>query len=168
MLIISRTTVSLLLLYKRIFVIYKKSAAWWLIEIILWSNVLFYVGMVLAVMFACTPVRKWWNPSLPGKCSSTFGIILVSAIWNSAATLVLLFLPIRFIWKLTMSSRRKLGVSAIFLVGIFACLASLMRLQLSIRNGRNPDVTYYLMPVMLWTVAEIVSPLPPQPTHKPH
>lgn len=32
-----------------------------------------------------------------------------------------------------------------------ACLASIMRLQLTVRDGKKHDITYNMVPIMLWT-----------------
>ncbi|MCJ1262841.1 hypothetical protein MMC22_002711 [Lobaria immixta] len=79
---------------------------------------------------------------------------IAASIINSVCDFIILLLPQGVIWKLQMPIRRKLGISAIFLIGLLACIASIMRLYYSIRVLQTGDDTYYLVIFGLWTHAE--------------
>ena len=116
--IIFLTELSLLLLYMKIFVVNHKSATYFLIQLVLWLNLLFYIGMTLSVIFMCSPINKFWQRTLPGKCADHFAIIVVSAAFNVVSNFVTVFLPVRAIWQLQMPLKRKIAVSTVFLAGI--------------------------------------------------
>ena len=81
----------------------------------------------------------------------------------------ILLLPIVEVWRLHMSTQRKIGVSAVFATGLLyvccvfeskkdqelifisGCISSIMHLVTSVASARSPDKTYYLFPVALWT-----------------
>lgn len=116
--IIFFTEMSILLLYQKIFVVNRKSTTFILIQLVLWANLLFYTAMTLAVIFACSPIKKFWYPTIPGKCTSSAATILASAIFNVISNAVTVVLPVNAIWQLQMPTRRKIGVSAVFMAGL--------------------------------------------------
>lgn len=116
--IIFFTEMSLLLLYSKIFVVSRRSTTWVLIQLVLWANLLFYTAMTLACIFACSPIHKFWHPTVPGHCVNAYAIILVSAIFNVVSNFATVFLPVHAIWQLRMPTQRKIGVSAVFLAGL--------------------------------------------------
>ncbi len=79
----------------------------------------------------------------------------------------MLSVPVFLIWSLQMSSRRKVGVSAIFCTGILyvkpklmrnilmlttdsACIASVMRLIYTVNLTKTEDYTYVHAQTVLW------------------
>lgn len=68
----------------------------------------------------CTPFEANWNPLIPGAfCRFSipeFG--LASSVTDLTLDIIPLILAQKVIWGLRMSWRRKLGISAIFFVGI--------------------------------------------------
>ena len=102
----------------KLFVVNRKSATYVLIQIVLYANLLFYIGMTLAVVFMCTPVRKFWMRTLPGTCADSFAIIVVSAAFNVASNLATVVLPVRAVWQLTLPLKKKLAISTIFAAGL--------------------------------------------------
>lgn len=74
--------------------------------------------MIILPNVACHPHNKLWNPLLPGECiNTTFSGTLISSV-NLAVDAVLFILPQKVIWGLHMSTKRKLGVSLIFFIGV--------------------------------------------------
>ena len=63
------------------------------------------------------PKEKLWDPTLPGFCVNYPITLMIVGIFNASSDLVILILPMAWIWGLKMSTTRKLGVSAIFAFG---------------------------------------------------
>ncbi|KAI9842248.1 MAG: hypothetical protein M1837_007393 [Sclerophora amabilis] len=82
---------------------------------------------------------------------------IATAVINIISDFAMLVLPIGSIWQLQMPKRRKMGLSAVFLTGLFACISSIMRLVESVRFSKTLDKTYASIPLGLWTIAEIGS-----------
>ncbi|MCJ1348382.1 hypothetical protein MMC31_006613, partial [Peltigera leucophlebia] len=76
---------------------------------------------------------------------------------NIFSDFCVLALPLASIWKLQMATKHKVGISAVFAVGLFACVSSIMRLVTSVEAIRSKDNTWDLVRTYLWTVAEITS-----------
>jgi len=95
-----------------------RNAFWWICYVTMAVNVLFYVICTFIEIFACTPRKKIWNPMIQGKCLDMPTVIIVSAFVNFFSDLIILILPQRVIWGLNMSMKRKVGIAALFAVGV--------------------------------------------------
>lgn len=103
--------------------------------------ILFTIVTISLCIFQCTPIAKFWDSDLEGKC------VDIQAGAHSAAALaitsdfVTVLLPLPVIRKLNMSWRRKVGVMATFGLGSAGCVIALVRLHSSIYYGDSLDPT---------------------------
>ncbi|KAI0383252.1 hypothetical protein F5Y04DRAFT_278958 [Hypomontagnella monticulosa] len=107
-------------------------------------------------MVNCTPFARNWDPLIPGSFCR-FGIPqfgLASATTNLVLDLIPLVLAQRIIWNLHISQKKKIGVSAIFLVGVTGCVASIVRLYYATRFYISDDTTYYFSIMALCSLCE--------------
>ncbi|KAI0521453.1 hypothetical protein F5B22DRAFT_573897 [Xylaria bambusicola] len=147
--------VMILLEWLRIFVPRgTRNASFWVSTILITINVLFYSAALVAVDLACIPYKKIWDRLTPGHCVDSKIIIVTSSAINLLIDISILILPQRIIWKLHMSSRRKLGVAAIFAVGLLGCVAAVVRMVVSIQYSHSRDETYTFFTVCVWSVVE--------------
>lgn len=110
---------AILLEWVRIFVpLGWKNSFWWACHIILIVNIIAYVIFTFVEIFGCTPRQKMWRPTLPGKCLDINNINIASAIVNLVSDLIILVLPQKVIWGLKLSPRKKMGVAAVFAMGV--------------------------------------------------
>ena len=92
----------------------------------------------------CTPREKLWNPSVPGYCFSSRKLGLASGSINVISDFSILILPVPIIWRLQMSKKRKVGITAVFGIGLFACVTSILRLVYSVElQGLPAGATAY-------------------------
>ena len=84
---------SILLQYLKLFTPNHTGKTYWSIHFLIWSNLLFYLTIMLAALVA-------------------------GAVINVISDFAILVLPIGKIWQLHMSPRRKLGVCAVFSAGV--------------------------------------------------
>lgn len=92
-----------------------------------WIYTLYFIGFVivgysialtLALIFACDPLAKNWNPSISrGSCISRPGLYLATAATNTASDIVLILIPIQIIRNLRLRFVEKLGAILIFSIG---------------------------------------------------
>ncbi|KKK20684.1 hypothetical protein ARAM_000335 [Aspergillus rambellii] len=167
------TKLSIFLLYLRVFAPSRQGKTYWAIHLLIWFNLLFYLANFFLKIFECIPRAKIWDRKIPGHCININIPILVTSIINVVSDLLMLFLPIFCVWRLKMTKKKKLGISAIFAAGIFGCLSSIMRLVVSVRNSSTQDKTHDWYPEFLWTAAEVTcgilaSCLPAIPTFFRH
>lgn len=109
---------AILLSFLRIFSPGKNQSTFWIYHSLVSLNFLFYVIVIFLFIFPCKPIKKLWEPWIEGRCLKIAYITLAMACFNSALDFSLLILPQKVIWNLRMSFKRRIGVSAIFLVGL--------------------------------------------------
>ncbi|KAJ8121484.1 hypothetical protein ONZ43_g2077 [Nemania bipapillata] len=104
----------------------------------------------------CTPFEGNWNLLVPGR-TCRFEVpqfVLASATTNFVLDLIPLILVQRVIWNLQLSWQKKAGVSILFLVGLAALAANVVRLYYATRFYVSDDVSYYFSILAITTLAE--------------
>lgn len=108
--------ISLLLLYHRLFSVNRHFRAalfvagalvmmWWMASF--WDTI-----------FECVPAQASWNKSIKNaKCQSIRDAALGTGISNVILDLLFLLLPVPMIWQLHISTRIKVSLTGIFLLG---------------------------------------------------
>lgn len=110
---------ALLLEWSRIFVPSgTRNLFWWLSNTLVILNVSFYLAMFFGWAFSCSPVELFWKPWVPGTCVNMLVLDLINGAFNLVTDLALLILPQHVIWKLHISTKKRLGVSVIFAIGL--------------------------------------------------
>ncbi|KAH7323147.1 hypothetical protein B0I35DRAFT_349977 [Stachybotrys elegans] len=116
---------SILFLYRRIFssqqflyALYGLAAV-----IIAWSLASFFSSI-----FHCFPIAANWDPNVEGVCHDLGRLAVTLAVLNLLIDFIMLAYPIPQVWRLQMSTDRKILVSMTFLCGGIACVVSFVRL----------------------------------------
>ncbi|MDI1490430.1 MAG: hypothetical protein OHK93_001633 [Ramalina farinacea] len=143
---------SLLLLYYRIF-----SVVTWFRHLLLGAFVvcaLYFLIDAFVAIFECTPVAFYWNHTIEGgHCINQTAFYR----WNGVANLLIDFgvlgLTMPMIWRLNLATRQKISLSLIFLLGLFACVASIIRV-IAFNVVKNSDITYTIVQPSIWTTIE--------------
>jgi hypothetical protein len=78
----------------------------------------YWTGSILQIFLICRPFAKNWNPLLPGHCASQNVAFSTIGAFNLVTDIMIMLLPIRFIWKLQMSFGTKMALYGIFGLGI--------------------------------------------------
>ncbi|KAF7920194.1 uncharacterized protein EAE97_011535 [Botrytis byssoidea] len=146
--------VAILLLLSRIFGVSNKIL--WAIRALIGLMALYYVPATAAKIFICWPVAHFWDPlARKGTCLNENSIFLADCAMSIVSDFTILFLPIPVIWGLKTRTMRKIGVSIVFGAGLLACTASVLRLYETLHLGGTMDKTYSLVPILLWSIAEV-------------
>ncbi|CAI6083899.1 unnamed protein product [Clonostachys chloroleuca] len=127
---------------------------WYSCWALLIVNALFYTGGLIAGNLSCIPHQKIWNQTLKGHCINRKALDTATAAINIVSGLFILALPQKVIWSLKLSTAKKIGVSSVFAIGLFAVISAICRLAATIDYLRSPDATYYVSATALWCVAE--------------
>uniref|UniRef100_A0A8H7KE22 Rhodopsin domain-containing protein n=1 Tax=Bionectria ochroleuca TaxID=29856 RepID=A0A8H7KE22_BIOOC len=90
---------------------------WWISIFLISLDLLFYSAAIIAINLTCKPHAKLYDPLVGGTCSDSRAIDITSSVINFLIDLAILILPQRVIWGLRMSFQKRLGVSAVFVVG---------------------------------------------------
>ncbi|RYP01506.1 hypothetical protein DL764_006201 [Monosporascus ibericus] len=147
---------AILLEWMRIFVPRDtRGAFYWISHALLWTNVVFYITMMISGSLSCTPFERLWDPTVPGTCRNRQAYDVATGSFSLVSDIFILLLPQRVIWKLRLRRQKKIGIAVIFAVGLFACIATAFRLAASVRYLTSQDRTYGICSVALWAAAEL-------------
>lgn len=79
----------------------------------------YWLGSMLQIFLICTPFEMNWNPTIPGGHCASYNVAFVTiGLVNMITDLIIMLLPIPFIRKLQMAIGTKLGLVAIFTIGL--------------------------------------------------
>ncbi|PWY88106.1 hypothetical protein BO94DRAFT_64517 [Aspergillus sclerotioniger CBS 115572] len=153
---------SIVLFYQRIFPVRSMIIACRSVMLFLAA---WYIAFQTTAIFQCIPIHhEWQKKTTQGKCIAFVPFVTTLAATNLCTDVLLLILPTRQVWKLQIPWGRKVGLSAIFTLGIIVCAISIVRLENLIAIS-NSDITWSDTYSHLWTAIEsslgvVVSCLP--------
>lgn len=145
---------SILLLYIRLFFPkgFDRSLFWWVIQAVIWLNLLYTVGLILAIALQCVPYHKPYGSS----CENQYMVLISASIINIISDLLVLVIPMASLWRLNMSRKRKWAVWALFAFGSVLSLPvmfskssprDLLRCHVLLNKSLNPSPSSTLAPV---------------------
>lgn len=124
-------------------------------RIVVWVTIivvfLAHLGCALSLVFACTPVEKSWKPWVAGTCLQPGPSFTGYAVVTIVSDVVVAILPIPVLLKLNVRMEKKVGLIAIFMLGLFTTLCSILR-YLQIDRIQNGDGNSTML--VLWGTIE--------------
>ncbi|KAI1351015.1 hypothetical protein F5Y01DRAFT_325755 [Xylaria sp. FL0043] len=135
----------------------NRNGLWWICYGMLIANTALYIGTIAAINSACSPQQKTWRPYLLGTCIEFDAFNLFITIFHLVFNLLMLLLPHTVIWRLSLTTRQKLGVSVIFSVGILACAWAAGRVVSAFNLSKSQDKTYAYSQYIMWGIAEVTT-----------
>ncbi|KAM0798769.1 hypothetical protein BDR22DRAFT_934515 [Usnea florida] len=152
---------SILAFYWRLFSANRRS-----IRIIIWVLaavvMVWGIAVILITVLQCVPVYLIWYLMEGDLCSiSTAAIYVSSSIPHIITDVVFLGFPVPLIWNLHMHKSRKMMLTAIFAVGGFVNIVSVIRfvyLMALVRANsglHGSDPTWNYIDVFIWTSVEV-------------
>ena len=115
-------------------------------------------GIFFFDVFECKPVEFQWDYTIQGgTCVS--GNSLVNAAYAFSVLSVLsdwfyALLPIPMLWSVKMNQQTKAAIIVILSLGVFASVATLIRIKYLIDLGLADDILYASTDTMIWTIIE--------------
>ncbi|KAH6887135.1 hypothetical protein B0T10DRAFT_407061 [Thelonectria olida] len=156
------TKLSILAFYWRSFGVWR-SMRWpiWALAAIVSS---WGIALLLVTILQCSPTRAAWaryDPDNPLPASEyhcridQMQFFYGNAVPTIVTDVMLMLLPLPYVWRLHLPAGGKLALSGIFLVGIFVTVVSVIRLVLLLRTDLvNPDITWNFVSVGVLTIVE--------------
>ncbi|KAH7242043.1 hypothetical protein BKA59DRAFT_479994 [Fusarium tricinctum] len=151
---VSLLKTSLLFFYLRIF----PGAA----QKLLWGTIIFNtvygVVFMFVAAFQCTPVDYFWlnwDGEHKGTCMNSMAIGWANAAISVAMDIWMLAIPMWYLRRLKMHWKKKIGVAAMFIVGTFVTIVSIIRLQFLVGLGSSHNITYDQTDISIWSTVEI-------------
>ena len=89
----------------------------WTLRIFTAILILFYLATFLVKIWECNPRERIWDRSIPGKCVNVSSLLNASGLFNTLTDIIILLIPVKSVWNLNMSTKRKVGVVGAFTVG---------------------------------------------------
>jgi hypothetical protein len=128
----------------------RRTWLWWVSYGLIFANAVLYILIIIFLNVACKTV------TLTGSCTSEFKgwTTLCSAVLNFVTDVLIIFIPQYGIWKLNLSTRKKLGVAAVFFIGISGTLAAGLRLGFTVYLYQSEDFTYTFSQVVMCCLSE--------------
>lgn len=101
-----------LLQYYRVFVVQRMRIAFIATTALVgaWS-----ISQLLIGIFICTPIRGFWDSSIPSKCVPNYPQFYINAAGNIVTDIAIFALHLPLLWKLNLGKPQR-----IILVGIFS------------------------------------------------
>ncbi|KAK8022847.1 hypothetical protein PG993_013614 [Apiospora rasikravindrae] len=146
---------SILLFYIRVFFpigVSRKGTFWWLIQGVIWMNVLYTISIVTAVAVQCVPYGRPWG----NVCMNTWLVLVFASSINTVSDFAVLLIPVGSVWKLQMSRSKKWAAVSLFAFGTLAPFASITRLVYQIAMAESKDVTVIYLVVAVFATTEQV------------
>ncbi|KAM4065404.1 hypothetical protein HRG_004277 [Hirsutella rhossiliensis] len=114
-----------------------------------------FVVATFVVVFQCNPIHAYWdNYVMKPWCFSSPRLLLGYEMTNLFFDVAILCIPVPIVWKLRLSSFKKMGVLVIFLLGAFVCVASIVRLSM-IWHPPDVDKGVDFSPTMMWSTIQL-------------
>ncbi|KAI1028328.1 hypothetical protein LB503_002619 [Fusarium chuoi] len=151
---VSLLKTSLLFFYLRIFPGNAQKLLW---GTIIFNSVFGALFMFLAA-FQCTPVSYFWlnwDGEHKGTCMNSTAIGWANASISVAVDVWMLAVPLWYLRKLKLHWKKKIGVAAMFVVGTFVTVVSIIRLQFLVDLGSSRNPTYDQTDISIWSTVEI-------------
>ncbi|KAI9037238.1 putative integral membrane protein Pth11-like [Aspergillus affinis] len=146
------TKLSILALYKRLFSTHSMVLTVNIVAlfVILWTFAVYIVSVM-----QCIPVQKFWIPTLDGQCIEPAKLFYTQQIPNILSDVILLVIPLKPVWSLSISKKQRVLLSFVFLVGCLTLIFDIVRLVAMIQfTHSGPDITFNQVPMAAWTCTE--------------
>ncbi|KAK0373210.1 integral membrane protein [Colletotrichum limetticola] len=119
-------------------------------------------GVLFLIPYAvqCIPVDSIWDRNITDrKCVNLPAVGYSSSALAIAEDIAILLLPIPQVWRLQISLQRRLALLALFSIGFFACLTSMIRMKFLVQYTNTFDATWDHVDVVMWSFIEQASAL---------
>ncbi|KXJ85424.1 hypothetical protein Micbo1qcDRAFT_198842 [Microdochium bolleyi] len=117
------------------------------------------VAFVVAAAFQCWPFSFNWNQwndrGSGGRCVDRAALAWSNAAASIVLDLWILYLPFSQILSLNLHWKKKLGIAAMFVVGTFVTVISIIRLASLIEFRKSDNVTRDYTGITTWSTVEL-------------
>ena len=122
-------------------------SVWFTIFVVVGSQ----LGILFSIAFACNPIAMSYDITITdGECIDRAGVFKATAAFGVITDVLIFAIPIPMVFKLRISTRKKIGLIAIFFVGSATVVTSIVRLWLLIVNLPQQDFSWIGGPIFIW------------------
>ncbi|KAL8685848.1 MAG: hypothetical protein Q9218_007509 [Villophora microphyllina] len=147
---ISMTRLSLLVFYHRLFPVKRFTIVALVTGCVLIG---WWISFLFAIVFSCIPVASYWNKAIVGHCINEHTLSWGITGSELAVNIIMVVLPIPWLWDLRLKWTKKLALTGIFLLGCFVCISCIVRFPL-LAAVKQTDASWTIVPAGVWIVVE--------------
>ncbi|KAI1864415.1 uncharacterized protein JN550_008972 [Neoarthrinium moseri] len=114
-------------------------------------------AFIFVTIFQCTPIPgAWlrWDGTYEAECRD----VMIQALWGAIVSIVLdvatIMLPMKEVWGLNLSIRRKVGVVLMFAVGMFVVVVQILRIVFLLKFSATSNFTRDYTSASVWSNVE--------------
>lgn len=101
-------------------------------------------------VFQCTPIHKYWEKSTPGHCINNAADRWAFSTYNTAMDIWVCLSPVPVIWRIQMDLGKRIGLALVFVLGLFVCVTSIIRIHYLVSSVKSTDPTWGSLQAFLW------------------
>ncbi|KAL5363007.1 hypothetical protein BJX96DRAFT_177689 [Aspergillus floccosus] len=101
--------------------------------------------------FACRPIAKQWDATIPGTCIDTVASYYALAGTSLGFDVIIIALPMPVLLQLQLRLRQKIALIGVFALGFFVTIIQILRI-FTIKNLKTYTDS---QPIVLWSTIEI-------------
>lgn len=115
----------------------------------------YFISILLETFLLCMPFVYNWDKTIDGTCGNqTLALLMIGAA-NLIIDAIIVALPLPLLWRLHLPLWKKIGLLAMFSLGSFTCVVTLLRI-IKIENtnlaGTDPTITGAI--IAQWSILE--------------
>ncbi|KAK7714896.1 hypothetical protein SLS57_006967 [Botryosphaeria dothidea] len=135
------TKISVCLGYLRLF---PGNANLWFCWSMITYSALWGIASFFAILFMCTPINLFWKQpfAIQRNCVDVLTLLIATAALNSLGDLLVYLWPVKFLFKLQMPLKHRLGLIVLFSFGCIVFAASVCRMVYLPPSFQSIDILY--------------------------
>ncbi|KAJ6188491.1 hypothetical protein N7519_003399 [Penicillium mononematosum] len=145
------TKMSILLQYKRVFSTPRMRQACWLLIGFLAA---YGTWTIISAWANCVPLAKFWDPTVPGFCLDKKALWFSNSAIHILTDILILIYPMPVLKSLQLPRKQKFALMAIFALGGFVLITSVLRLKSLLVISNSDDPTYDNVGAATWSAVE--------------
>ncbi|KAJ5283364.1 hypothetical protein N7505_001344 [Penicillium chrysogenum] len=145
------TKMSILLQYKRVFSAPRMRRACWLLIGFLAA---YGTWVIISAWANCVPLAKFWDPTVPGFCLDKKALWFSNSAIHILTDILILIYPMPVLKSLQLPRKQKFALMAVFALGGFVLITSVLRLKSLLVISNSDDPTYDNVGAATWSAVE--------------
>ncbi|CAG8239210.1 unnamed protein product [Penicillium nalgiovense] len=145
------TKMSILLQYKRVFSTPRMRKACWLLIGFL---AVYGTWTIVSAWANCVPLAKFWDPTVPGFCLDKKALWFSNSAIHILTDILILIYPMPVLKSLQLPRKQKFALMAVFALGGFVLITSVLRLKSLLVISNSDDPTYDNVGAATWSAVE--------------
>ncbi|KAF3388811.1 hypothetical protein F1880_003651 [Penicillium rolfsii] len=145
------TKMSILLQYRRVFSTPRMRLA---CNLLMGLLAVYGTWTIVSAWANCVPLEKFWNPNVPGFCFDKKALWFSNSAIHILTDILILIYPMPVLKSLQLPKRQKLALMAVFALGAFVLITSVLRLRSLLVISNSTDPTYDNVGAAEWSAIE--------------